>query len=264
MKRTLCTLMLALLPAAAYSAPLELKKGDHITYIGNTLADRMQHHGWLETMIHATYPKHELTFRNLGFPGDEVKTSKRTRSANFGSPDFWLTKMKADVVFCFFGYNEALKGEGKLSGFGKDLAGMIDGMMGQKYNGKSAPKLLMFSPIAHEDLKSPNLPDGKKNNKNLALYTKVMQDVCKSKNVTFIDLFTPTKKLYADAKKPLTMNGIHLLEHGDRAVAEVIMKALFGDAGQVATGDKELKKLHEVCQAEEQRILRIPQKPILL
>ena len=75
----------------------ELRKGDRISYIGNTLSDRMQHHAWLETYIQAAYPQHELTFRNLGFPGDEVKT--RSRSANFGSPDQWLTKMQSDVVF---------------------------------------------------------------------------------------------------------------------------------------------------------------------
>ena len=47
-------------PASAAAPGLKLEKGDHICYIGNTLADRMQHHGWLETYLHAAYPKHEL------------------------------------------------------------------------------------------------------------------------------------------------------------------------------------------------------------
>ena len=34
---------------------LVLRKGDSIAVIGNTLADRMQHAGWLETRIHAAY-----------------------------------------------------------------------------------------------------------------------------------------------------------------------------------------------------------------
>ena len=33
------------------SANLEIHKGDHISLIGNTLADRMQHDGWLETYL---------------------------------------------------------------------------------------------------------------------------------------------------------------------------------------------------------------------
>src|SRR5262249_42537552 len=49
------------------TSKLELKKGDHIAIIGNTLAERMQHDGWLETLIQAKFPKEELVFRDLGF-----------------------------------------------------------------------------------------------------------------------------------------------------------------------------------------------------
>ena len=204
---------------------LELKRGDHVAIIGNTTADRLQHHGWLETYIHALHPAHNLTFRNLGFPGDTLTT--RSRSANFGSPDQWLTKVKADVVFCFFGYNEALSGEDRLADFKADLEKLIDDMRGQKYNGRSAPQLVFFSPIAHEDLKSPHLPDGRENNVNLSMYTQTMRQVCEANKTVFVDLFTATKSLYASADKPLTMNGIHLLDHGNDAVAKVIVKQLF-------------------------------------
>src|SRR4051794_17259648 len=47
-------------PALLPAAPLELKKGDHICLIGNTLPDRMQHFGWLETNLHARHPQHEF------------------------------------------------------------------------------------------------------------------------------------------------------------------------------------------------------------
>ena len=42
-------------PAGAAEPRLVLRKGDSIAVIGNTLADRMQHAGWLETRIHAAY-----------------------------------------------------------------------------------------------------------------------------------------------------------------------------------------------------------------
>src|ERR1700682_495934 len=63
---------------------LEIKKGDHICIIGNTLADRMQHDGWLETYFHSRFPKYDLVFRNLGFAGDELDLSRRLRSQSFG------------------------------------------------------------------------------------------------------------------------------------------------------------------------------------
>ncbi|MEE3220516.1 MAG: hypothetical protein VX257_09650, partial [Planctomycetota bacterium] len=76
---TMFILVAICLPNADVTAQsVQLKPGDHICYIGNTTADRMQHHAWLETFIHAKHPKHGLIFRNLGFPGDELKTRSRS------------------------------------------------------------------------------------------------------------------------------------------------------------------------------------------
>src|SRR5262249_34800267 len=96
------------------------------------------------------------------------------------------------------------------------------------YNGKSPPRVALFSPVAHEDLRDRNLPDGKENNQRLALYTGAMAEVAKANGVVFVDLFGPTQKLYVRAERPLAVNGIHLTEDGTRQVAEVIETALFG------------------------------------
>src|ERR1041385_8800132 len=88
---------------------LELRPGDHICIVGNTLAERMQHDGWLETYLHSRFPQHDLVIRNLGFSADELTI--KLRSANYGSPDKWLNFCKADVIFAFFGYNESFAGE---------------------------------------------------------------------------------------------------------------------------------------------------------
>ena len=40
----------------------------------------------------------------------------------------------------------------------------------KKYGAKGAPRLVLFSPIAVENLKDPNLPDGVALNKNIKLY----------------------------------------------------------------------------------------------
>src|SRR5207249_1974065 len=66
---------------------LELRTGDRVCLVGNTLPERMQHDGWLEAYLHSRFPKHDLVFRNLGFSGDELTV--RLRSANFGAPDHW-------------------------------------------------------------------------------------------------------------------------------------------------------------------------------
>ena len=237
--------LLSSAPAGQTPATFELREKDHICIVGNTLAERLQLDGWLETMLQARFPKHELTVRNLGFSGDEIAT--RLRSKGFGTPDEWLsgqaepiggynenrfagTNTRADVIFAFFGYNESYAGKAGLDAFRKQLDDWIVHTLAQKYNGKTAPRLVLFSPIAHEDLGSPDLPDGKENNARLALYTRAMGEVAKARGVFFVDLFTPSLKLYADSKAPLTIQGIHLNTEGNRLIAQAIDRALFGDA----------------------------------
>jgi glucose/arabinose dehydrogenase len=221
----------------------ELRPREHISVIGNTLAERLQYDGWLETMLHARYPQHELVVRNLGFSGDEVAT--RLRSMNFGTPDEWLsgraapiggyddnrfagTNTRSDVIFAFFGYNESYAGEAGLPAFREQLAKWLEHTLAQTYNGKTAPRVVLFSPIAHEDLRDPNLPDGRENNRRIEIYSRAMSEVAQKHGVVFVDLFAPTRQLYAAAKTPLTQNGVHMTADGNRQLAQVIDRALFG------------------------------------
>ena len=225
------------------AAPFVLQPKDHICIIGNALAERMQHDGWLETLLYARYPKHELVIRNLGWSGDEVAT--RLREKNFGTPDEWLsgnpapiggysenrfagTNTKADVIFAFFGYNESFAGQAGLDKFKTDLTDWITHTLGQRYNGKSAPRIVLFSPIAFEDLGNPDLPDGKDINQRLTMYAKAMADVARTQNVRFVDLFAPSQQVYAATPAALTINGLHLTPEGNRRIAQVIDRDLFG------------------------------------
>ena len=162
-----------------FAQSIEFNKGDHICLIGNTLAERQQHFGWLETLLHAQFPEHHLVVRNLGYSGDEIdgwkNNNHRLRSMSFGSQDEWLAgnspvpqpkklsprdegkvrdnrlelaNTKADIVFAFYGYNESFAGEAGLPKFKTDVKEFIEHTKGQKYNGRSAPKLVLFSPIA--------------------------------------------------------------------------------------------------------------------
>ncbi|MFO1042174.1 MAG: PVC-type heme-binding CxxCH protein [Planctomycetaceae bacterium] len=249
--------------AAAGTAPaqdLELKKGDHICIIGNTLAERMQHDGWLETLIHSRFASHELVFRNMGYSGDEIDGYKnpnhRMRSMSFGSQDEWLsgvapcpqpqklsprdagkvrenrfelTNTRADVVFAFYGYNESWAGETGLPAFKKNVEEFIKHTLAQKYNGKSAPKLVLFSPIAHEYIDTPNLPSKAEidaSNARLKAYSAAMGEVAKANGAQFVDLFTPTSEMFGKGGAH-TINGVHLNPNGERTVAAVAERGLF-------------------------------------
>ena len=218
-------LLAALFAAASAQAQFTFEKGDHICIIGNSLADRMQHDGWLETVIQSKAADKELVIRELGWSGDTV--SRRPRTSNEPSLENYLSLCKADVIFCFFGYNESFAGDEGLAKFKSDYGKLIDSYRALKFNGRGEPRFVLFSPIAHENLHDRNLPDGTTNNVRLAKYTAAIAEVATEKKVAFVDLFTPTKALYAVATKPLTLNGVHLGDEGNRQLSEVIASALF-------------------------------------
>lgn len=203
----------------------KLEKGDRIAIVGNSLAERMQHDGWLETYLQATYPDDRLVFRNLGYSGDQVHYRPRAHKG-FGDSDSHLKNMRANVLFAFFGYNESF--ENKPEEFRQQLGAWIDHVRTQPYDSLKTPRIVLFSPIAHENLETPNLPDGSENNVRLQAYTDVMAAVAKEKDVPFVDLFAATQKMYADSETPLTLNGVHLNEKGNEEVARYIVETAFG------------------------------------
>ena len=128
---------------AALNTPLTLNPGTKIALVGNALADRMQHFGALETLIHAKYPKHELVVRNLAVTGDEL--TARARSKDFGSPDEWLTRVGADVIFAFFGFNESFAGPAGLAKFKSDLDAFLRETRAKNYGTRGAPQIVLAS-----------------------------------------------------------------------------------------------------------------------
>jgi len=211
---------------------LTLEPGDHIAYIGNALADRKQHDGWLEAYLQAAHPEHKLVFRNLGFAGDRVADRPRAHDG-FGDPDVHLSRVEASVIFAFFGYNESFDNDpGK---FENELREWIEHTRDQEYDGEQSPRIVLFSPIAFEDLNDPNFPDGQAHNERLADYTEAMEKVAAEENVVFVDLFEHTQSLYASTDEPMTINGVHLTSRGNHEVARIIVQDLLGTVPEVDT-----------------------------
>lgn len=219
----------AILPAPVASAgePFAFEKGDRVVLVGNALPERMQHDGWLETLLQKQHPAKGLVFRNQSLSGDRV--ANRPRSKGFTSEEDYLKHCRADVIFAFFGYNESFAGEKGLDAFASDLVGMVDRYRALKPNGESAPRIVLFSPIAHENLGDPNLLDGKANNERLALYTRAIAKVAGEKQTGYVDLFAASRELYDATEEALTINGIHLTSEGNRLLAEKIASALRGE-----------------------------------
>ncbi|MEO6740772.1 MAG: PVC-type heme-binding CxxCH protein [Chthoniobacteraceae bacterium] len=204
--------------------PFTFQKGETIAILGSGLADRMQHDGWVETLLQSALGGQQVRFRDMSTSGD--RPGNYPRSSGQISMTAYLQHVKADAVFAFFGYNESF--DGKPDDYKKQLLDFVKKTRGSKANGKGFPRLVLFSPIAHEDTRSPNVPDGKAHNAQLEAYTKATEAAAKEAGVAFVDLFHPSLELFKAAKTPLTINGAHLSEDGNRQLAEVIAKALLG------------------------------------
>src|SRR5271156_6699507 len=89
-------------------AKLELKKGDRIILIGNTLAERMQYFGNFETLLQSRFPDLNLVFHDLGWSADEI--TLRPRSDKFKDHGHTLEDEKPDVIIAAFGFNESFAG----------------------------------------------------------------------------------------------------------------------------------------------------------
>lgn len=239
------------------------ENGERIVLIGNGLAERDVYYSRIETELHLRYPDQNLFFRNMGhvgdtpgfrphpsrisqwaFPGAEKfhpdKEIHRGKGF-YATPDQWLTHLQADTIVAFFGYNESFDGPSRVANFEAELDAWVQHTLSKAYNGKTAPRVVLVSPIAYEDLSaSRDLPNGEKENANLILYSAAVETVARKHGLTFIDLFSPTKALYAKTEQPLTTGGFIPNDEGYTQIADILATGLYGHQSRVSKADPAL------------------------
>lgn len=231
---------------------LAVKSGDSIVIIGSGMASRMNHYHHLETEIQLRFPDKKLTIRNMGdegntpgfrphpgrnqegqyaFPGAKelLRTELQAASkpqGHFETPDQWLTRLGADTIVAFFGYNSSFEGPRGLNRYKAELEAFIRHTLSQKYNGESVPQLALVSPTTVQDLSgSFSVPDGSAANKNLELYTQATKEVAEANGALFVDAFAPSKDFGAES----TVDGALLNDQGYRKLAPIVAEGLFGE-----------------------------------
>ena len=246
---------------------VQLKKGVHLVLIGNNLGSRMMNFGHFETELHLRFPDSMLYIRNMcdggntpgfrphsgrkspwAFPGAEKFQTELARNSDsqgdYESPDQWLTRHKADIIIAFFGYNESFAGREGLDNYKAELEAFIQYTLNQRYNGSSPPQLILVSPIAFEDLsKQYDLPDGKKENANLSLYSEAMKEISSRNNVHFVNAYRPSKEWFDKTEKHLTIDGSQLTDEGYALFSRLLADEAFGKVP--ASAEKFRAMVHE-------------------
>jgi azurin len=209
----------ALTTAMETKLPLELSKGDHVIFIGNTLFDRGAQFPYFEAMLHKGHAGLGLVVRTLAWAADEVDLMPRPE--NFGTLNQHLAAQKADVIFAAFGFNESFGGVEKLPEFRLRLKALVQELKTHAYNGEAGPRIVLVSPTPNEDVKG--VPAATLNNARIAAYAKAMSEVAAAEQVGFADVFEPM----LPTMKALTFNGVHLEDAGYAALGEALYRATF-------------------------------------
>ncbi|MBL9089701.1 MAG: HEAT repeat domain-containing protein [Planctomycetaceae bacterium] len=246
-------------------SPVRLEQGDHVVIVGNTLAERMQYFGAFETLLHSRFPELQLVVRNLGWSADEL--TLRPRSKDFVDHGHTLADHKPNVLIAMFGFNESFAGPSGVAKFEADLERFLAapqeldqyaGLRSQWDKREDKPidrakleslrQIVLVSPLAHENLDDPSLPDGAARNDVLKLYVDAMRRIANKRGVPFVDLFAASQELMANAgSQKLTINGVHLNAHGDQLIGAALDEALFGPR-PAPNGAVDLEKLHAEVQ----------------
>ena len=192
---------------------------DRVAIVGNTFADQMRRYGYVEAALRQVAPG--IAVRNLGWAGDTV--SVRARPTNFEREDESLARHRTDLILLCFGLGEALEGEDIVPAFVNDLAALIAHYRSQNYNGQSAPRIVLISPIATVDL-GPRTPHHVRLRSALKAITGAMKQVAMERELPFVDLYTPTQGWTAN--DGMSDNGLHPNQKGYQVLAGVIAEAL--------------------------------------
>lgn len=237
MARSFTLLLLSsaiLLGTGSAKSDSPLLPGIRIAIVGNTFADQLRSHGYLETLLLQHWQEEPVSIRNLGWAGDTL--SIRDRPTNFPTEESTLRDHQTDVIIACFGMGESFDGERGIGNFKTDLKAFIASHRGKQYNDESDVRLILVSPIAYEDL-GELTPRIAERNQELQLYTEAMRTVASQESIPFVDLFQPTRVLMSvpDAI-PLTTNGIHLSAYGYWVVSRILYDGFF--ESESAKGDQ--------------------------
>jgi len=237
---------------AATTLPLTPATGETLVFLGNGLAERMEHGNVFETLLHRQFPERRITFRNLGFPGHTpgfrpeagrsspwafpgAEQFRPEIKGHFGeghypAPDEWLRIVEASTLVAFFGFNESFAGLEGVDTFKAELTAFVNHTRSRSYvaGGTAPPRLVLATPIACEAHPELALPDTQARNDVLRAYAAAIEAVAREQGVGFVDLFTPSLAWFATAERPLTINGVHLSQQGYRRLAPELFRQLFG------------------------------------
>ncbi|MDE0827312.1 MAG: SGNH/GDSL hydrolase family protein [Akkermansiaceae bacterium] len=221
-----------LLISLAKGDELTFQNNDRVALLGNTVVERAQKYGHLETALTLAAGEKNIRFRNLGWSGDTVYGDARSY---FGPPQEGFDRLKADlegikpnVVLVCYGAVAAFEGEAGLPHFLAGYNRLLD-MINSAANPRA---IILISPPPAELLEAP-MPDMSSHNARLAVYRDAISKLAATRKHGFADLYAALK----GHNSGLTDNGLHYTEKGYAVLAPKLLQSL----GLTPPTEKQLK-----------------------
>lgn len=250
-RRFVALLALLAITVPASAEPFAFRSGDRVALVGNTVIERAQNFGHLETLLSLAAGEEvkDLTFRNLGWSGDSVYGDARSY---FGPPQEGrerlkraIEEVKPTVLLVCYGTNAAMTadrawtddGEGSAQLKKEDDGGVSAFLVGYdrlldlmvEAAGESLREVVLMAPPPLENLGAP-LPDQAERNRRLGTFAGLIESLATTRGHRFVNLWEAMggERLKEGEKTPgpLTTNGVHYGEAGYAVLGEALAKGL--------------------------------------
>ncbi|WP_437184941.1 PVC-type heme-binding CxxCH protein [Planctomicrobium sp. SH668] len=216
--------LLWIVSAADAQQPLELQDGDRVVWIGSEFTEQSIKHNFVEAALTSRWPDRRITFRNLGWAGDDPTAVARGyfNGAAEGYPRLIeeLTRLKPTVVFIEYGETSAYAGEAGFPAFTDQMKRLISDVK------KLTDRITLVSPPAAEKLPAP-VRDPAETNANRQAISAILKQLAADEKLEFIDILTPLQaELNSENADRLTLDSIRYNSAGYAAAAEATLNAI--------------------------------------
>ena len=219
----------------------ELVDGDRVVLLGDGLLERAGQFGYLETELTAKWPERNITFRNLGWTGDDVRGLGRTEFGSNQNTGSWMPPQDRENVQ-EFGFEQLLAQVRAaeptviLVGYGAEMAAeeapdweAFEQGYGQLLEtlGPLGARIVLVTPAPLEQLDRPGFPSIAASNERLGEAAEQIRALAAAGGYRVVELYEPLAQRMAEGEgEPLTENGVYFNAAGYRAIAGILAPQL--------------------------------------
>ena len=224
---------------------LELHDGDRIVFVGSNFFEREYRFGVIEAALTVAHPDKHLTFRNLGWSGDNVWGDARNyfeeRPHGYDNLIQSVKGAQPTVIFLAYGQNESFAGPEGLPAFTEQYNKLIDELQAV------TDRIFVFTPIpVHAGTSPLTAQQVHAQNTTRKLYVDAITDLAVRRQLPVFDFYGPLIRYAEQDQSGITFSkGTDLTREGYFVVGTLVR------AVSIPTYLFERHDPHRIITAEE-------------